>query len=183
MSPEQGLGGDVDERSDLFSFGIVLYELLAGVHPFTRDSPSATLAAIVREAPRPLTTYLKEAPASLDIMVGTLLAKEPGDRYQTFGDVANDLRRLREQLSTRYAGVTVREEPPARGATARTRYAGREAERADLRRWYAQMLLDRNAPGDCDRARRLVGEAINMYRAVGMPKHLALAERMREQSD
>jgi hypothetical protein len=48
------------------------------------------------------------------------------------------------------------------------------------RRWYAQMLLDRNGPGDRDRARTLLGEAIEMYRTIGMPKHLELAERMLE---
>jgi tetratricopeptide (TPR) repeat protein len=53
----------------------------------------------------------------------------------------------------------------------------------EARRWYAQMLLDRNAPGDRDRARTLLGEAIDMYRTIGMPKHLELAERMRERLD
>ena len=48
----------------------------------------------------------------------------------------------------------------------------------EVRRWYAQMLLDRNAPGDRDKARTLLGEAIDQYRTIGMPKHLAMAEGM-----
>lgn len=142
MAPEQVLGAALDERTDLFAFGIVLYELLAGMHPFNRDSPSATLAAIVREAPRPLTTSLPEAPASLAATVGKLLAKEPGDRYQSFGEVTSDLRRLREQLPARYGASTVRKERPARAVTARTRYVGRAAERAAL-----QAAFDATARG------------------------------------
>ena len=48
----------------------------------------------------------------------------------------------------------------------------------ETRRWYAQMLLDRNTPGDRDKARTLLGEAVEMYRTIGMPKHLEMAERM-----
>ena len=48
----------------------------------------------------------------------------------------------------------------------------------EVRRWYAQMLLDREAPGDHDKARTLLGEAIDQYRTIGMPKHLEMAERM-----
>ena len=56
------VGTQVDERSDLFAFGILLYELLAGVHPFTRASPSGTLSAILRETPSPISQYAKDAP-------------------------------------------------------------------------------------------------------------------------
>ena len=52
------------------------------------------------------------------------------------------------------------------------------SEQAEVRRWYAQMLLDRTAPGDCDKARTLLGEAIEMYRTIGMPKHLEMAESL-----
>ena len=50
----------------------------------------------------------------------------------------------------------------------------------DVRRWYAWMLLDRDAPGDRDKARTLLGEAIGLYKAIGMPKHVEIAERMLE---
>jgi hypothetical protein len=144
MSPEQALAAEVDERSDLFTFGIVLYELLAGTHPFDRGSPSATLAAIVRESPPPLTTHLPDVPASVEVMIGKLLAKNPADRYQSFGDVCADLRRLREELSGRLASSpthTAATAGRARAAT-RTPYVGRAAERAELWR-----LLDRAAEG------------------------------------
>ena len=52
------------------------------------------------------------------------------------------------------------------------------SEQAEVRRWYAQMLLERNAAGDHDKARALLGEASEMYRTIGMPKHLEMAEKM-----
>ena len=59
MSPEQLLGGQVDESSDIFAFGILLYELLAGVHPFALSSQSGTMSAILRETPAPVNQYAK----------------------------------------------------------------------------------------------------------------------------
>ena len=91
MAPEQLLGGQVDERSDIFAFGILLYELLAGVHPFTRASPSGTMSAILKETPAPIGQYAKDAPESARITLDRLLAKEPHQRYQSFGDLRTDL--------------------------------------------------------------------------------------------
>lgn len=82
MAPEQLLGGEADTRSDIFSFGILLYELLAGVHPFTRSSHSGTMSAIVREAPA--RQYAAELPDWARLTLDRLLAKEPRQRYQLF---------------------------------------------------------------------------------------------------
>jgi serine/threonine protein kinase len=132
MSPEQALGAELDERSDIFAFGLVLYELLAGRHPFERGSPTATLAAILREAPAPLRRQLPDVPASAELLIGKLLAKEPGDRYPSFDEVYADLRRLREELSRRSAWS--REDTQAKAARDRTvtraPFVGRTAERA-----------------------------------------------------
>ncbi len=76
MSPEQIRGEAVDERSDIFSFGLLLYELLSGSHPFRRDDEAATLYAIAHEAPAPC----REAGA-LEPVVARALAKDPQDRY------------------------------------------------------------------------------------------------------
>ena len=139
MSPEQLLGGQVDERSDVFAFGILLYELLAGVHPFTRASQSGTMSAILRETPAPVSQYAKDAPEAVRITIDRLLVKEPQQRYQSFGEVRTDLRQL-----VRDASGMIATPPPAPVATTstveRTRFVGREAERAEARRMLDQAV-------------------------------------------
>ena len=83
MSPEQAQGQPVDARSDVFSFGAVLYELLSGRRAFAGETPIATLAAVVHDEPPPL-----EAPAALARIVSRCLAKQPRDRFQSMAEVA-----------------------------------------------------------------------------------------------
>ncbi len=133
MAPEQLLGGHVDERSDIFTFGILLYELLAGVHPFTRASPSGTMAAILKETPAPINQYATDAPESARVTLDRLLAKEPHQRYQSFEDVRTDLGQLLRDAS----GLTPAPQPADATPTAndgRTPFVGRESERAEARR-------------------------------------------------
>jgi eukaryotic-like serine/threonine-protein kinase len=99
MAPEQILGGEADERSDIFAFGILLYELLASVHPFTRSSLTGTMAAILREAPAPVSQYAKGAPDAARVVLDRLLAKEPQHRYQSFREVRTDLGQLLQDAS------------------------------------------------------------------------------------
>jgi TolB-like protein len=94
MSPEQVSGRDIDRRSDLFSFGIVLYELVAGRTPFRRDSEGATLRAIMQDVPEPLSRYKSDIPQRLQQIVDKLLEKDRELRYQTAEDVIADLKRL-----------------------------------------------------------------------------------------
>ena len=141
MAPEQLLGGQVDERSDLFAFGIVLYELLAGVHPFTRASPSGTMKAILQETPAPIAQYATDAPESARVTLDRLLAKEPHQRYQSFGDLRTDLGQLRRDAS----GLTPAPQTAPAAVTAstgRTALVGRESELAQ-----ARQLLDQAVGG------------------------------------
>ena len=78
MAPEQIAGSPPDTRSDLFAFGILLYELLAGVHPFKRLNPSGTLGAILRDAPPPIAQYQHALPEVAQATLDRLLAKAPG---------------------------------------------------------------------------------------------------------
>ncbi len=94
MSPEQVSGREIDRRSDLFSFGIVLYELVAGRTPFRRDSEGATLRAIMQDIPEPLSRYKSDVPPRLQQIVDKLLEKDRELRYQTAEDVIADLKRL-----------------------------------------------------------------------------------------
>ena len=94
MSPEQVLGKPVDTRSDLFSLGIILYEMLAGQRPFRKDTAPETMAAIIREEPAELTTTNAAVPAGLDRVVRHCLEKEPSSRFQSARDVAFALESL-----------------------------------------------------------------------------------------
>ena len=82
MSPEQSRGGEVDTRSDIFSFGVLLYEMITGVNPFKKDSPVDTGNAILTQNPAPLTRYVDDVPEALQHMVKKMLAKEANRRYQ-----------------------------------------------------------------------------------------------------
>ena len=87
MSPEQGRGGWVDERSDLYSLGIVFYEILAGAPPFTGDSPAAVILKHLGEQPRPLQALDPKPGMPVLAMVMKLLAKEPIDRFQSASEL------------------------------------------------------------------------------------------------
>jgi serine/threonine-protein kinase len=89
MSPEQAAAKPLDARSDVFSFGAVLYELLAGTRAFTGDSTAQILSAVLRDDPGPL-----EAPAALQQIVTRCLAKDPDRRFQTMADVRHALQHL-----------------------------------------------------------------------------------------
>ena len=94
MSPEQVRGQPVDARSDAFSFGIVLYEMLTGAHPFRRASGAETTSAILSETPAPMTRYVGDVPELLRHIVDKLLTKEPAQRYQSLHEVTTDLSRI-----------------------------------------------------------------------------------------
>jgi len=94
MSPEQVQGQEVDHRSDLFSLGVVLYELIAGRTPFEKDNEAATLKAITQDSPEPLARYKADIPDELQRTVSKLLEKDPSLRYQHADGVISDLKRM-----------------------------------------------------------------------------------------
>ncbi|HUV65633.1 MAG TPA: protein kinase [Sedimentisphaerales bacterium] len=94
MSPEQAEGRQTDQRSDLFSLGIVLYEMIAGRRPFDRESDIATGKAIITETPEPLTRYKSDLPEGMQQIVDRALDKNLETRYQTASGLLADLRRL-----------------------------------------------------------------------------------------
>ncbi len=115
MSPEQARGEDVDHRTDLWSFGVVLYEMIAGRRPFRGEHDQAVLYGILNEPPKPLTEMRSETPPELERIVEGLLAKDAADRYPAAEGPLGDLRALRNQTMT----TTVRTQPD-RPATPRS---------------------------------------------------------------
>jgi beta-lactam-binding protein with PASTA domain/predicted Ser/Thr protein kinase len=96
LSPEQAQGQVVDARSDLYSLGCVLYELVAGRPPFTGDTPVAIAYKQVNETPVPPSTHNPDVPPRLDAVVMKCLAKNPANRYQTAEELSADLERVKQ---------------------------------------------------------------------------------------
>jgi len=97
MSPEQARGGPIDTRSDIFSFGILLYRMFSGVSPFEGPDKVSVLAKILEGRQEPLRLKNESIPAELERIIDKCLQKDPNDRYQDTRDLVVDLRSLRRQ--------------------------------------------------------------------------------------
>ena len=95
FSPEQAQGAQPDPRSDLYSLGIVMYEMVAGRPPFTGDNPVSIAYKQVHDSPQPLVQIVADVPKAYEAMVAKLLAKDPKVRYPSAGALRDDLRRFR----------------------------------------------------------------------------------------
>ena len=126
MSPEQASGLQVDFRSDQFSFGLVLYELLTGKSAFKRNTTPETIVAILREQAQPIALLNPDAPAPLCWTIERCLAKDPDKRYASTRDLARELAAIHERFSE--APPKPSEPIPATLPVPRTRFIGREKE-------------------------------------------------------
>jgi len=115
MSPEQALGKELDPRTDIFSLGVVLYEMITARRPFEGDTSAAVFDAILNRAPTAPVALNTEVPAELEHIVNKALEKDPALRYQTAADLCAGLKRLRRDSSADRVAVT----PPPVAASRR----------------------------------------------------------------
>lgn len=106
MSPEQAQGEEVDLRSDIFSFGVVLYELLTGKLPFRGEHQAALMYSLINEPPQPIARFNEKVTPEIERIVGKALEKDREDRYQHIDDAMSDLRRERKHLEYARTGYT-----------------------------------------------------------------------------
>jgi serine/threonine protein kinase len=118
IAPEQGRGQAVDCRTDLYSVGVVLYQLLCGRLPFVAHESTAVIYQHVYEAPPPISTFAPEVPRALVAIVEKMLAKSPDDRYQTAAEALADVRAFRAGRPVSAGGVSnLLDGPASRGKT------------------------------------------------------------------
>ncbi len=184
MAPEQIRGEPADRRSDIFAFGILLYEVVSGTNPFNRGSINATLAAILSDPFATLHHKLPAIPPALEALLVRLLAKDPAARPQSFGDVRSALRRLSVEVSPSgtFAPQAVVDQPSADTGAA---LIGRDAERAQLLESFHQAKSGRGSLilllGDAGIGKtRLAEEALAAARQIGAQ---TLVGRCYEQED
>src|SRR5437899_890156 len=121
LSPEQAKGAPVDQTSDLYSVGVVLYELLTGVVPFSGDTPVEIAMKHLSMVPAPPSTKRADVPRGLDMVVMRALAKDPSERYQSAEEMDADLRRINRGVAispvTEEAATAIISRPPPTDVT------------------------------------------------------------------
>jgi len=157
MSPEQAAGRQVDSRSDQFSFGAVLYEMVTGKCAFHRATAAETMVAILRDQVEPIALQNREAPAPLCWVIERCLAKDPDRRYVSTRDLARELAAIRDGFGEKPSMQV--ESASASLPVSRTVFVGREKEAASARELLMRpdvRLLTVTGPGGIGKTRLAV---------------------------
>ncbi|MCK4546378.1 MAG: protein kinase [Candidatus Eisenbacteria sp.] len=119
MAPEQARGEDVDARTDIWSLGAVLYEMMTGQRPFKGDYEQAVIYSILNEEPEPATGIRTGIPMEMERIITKCLRKDPGQRYQGAADLVTDLRQVRSDFTTTRTTVSAAAQPERGGGLMR----------------------------------------------------------------
>jgi len=133
MSPEQAQGRDMDIRTDVYSLGVVFFELITGRPPFKADDPSAVIYQHIYEKPPKPSRFAPDVPPAVDNLVLRMMAKEPEDRVRSPQELIDALKRLKEKLSVKEVPIS-RPAPPAAGDTSPAAEGSDDADLSPTRR-------------------------------------------------
>jgi len=133
MSPEQAEGKEIDGRSDIFSLGIVLYEMATGERPFKGDTQISTISSILKDTPKHISEIKREIPRHVGRIVNRCLEKNPDKRFQSAKDVRNDLEGLKKEIDSGELSVEMESGPSIIGAPPSGAAAASETSTPGLR--------------------------------------------------